>query len=238
MNKYFVYYHVRLDKNHVFYIGKGTKEVKGNIYKRAYVKAKRNIYWKRITDKTAYKVEIIKEFETELEALVYEARLIQMFGLYKNGGNLCNLLEDSVNTASMLRLSVDKCSRCVYQYDLNGNFIEKYKSLSEVGRLFNTTATAISRACRKHMATCRGFQWRYDLEDVNPCKTHSRRKEFLKIVYQYDKDYNLINTFKGAREASEQTNVYYMNISKCLNKRCQYAGGFIWSKVELNKNIV
>ena len=49
MNKYYLYRHIRLDKNEPFYIGIGTKEERYKsfemIYKRAFSKKKRNIIW-------------------------------------------------------------------------------------------------------------------------------------------------------------------------------------------------
>ncbi len=62
---YYIYQHVRLDSNEVFYIGKGTKKRKGNAYFRAFTKNSRNQYWKNITQTTSYKVEILEEYESE-----------------------------------------------------------------------------------------------------------------------------------------------------------------------------
>ena len=59
--KHYVYQHIRLDKDEVFYIGVGTKYNKEKRYKRAYDKKNRNILWKRITNKSEYKVEILLE---------------------------------------------------------------------------------------------------------------------------------------------------------------------------------
>ena len=49
----YVYRHIRLDKNIPFYIGIGKEE------QRAYSKSNRNPYWKKITNKTDYVVEIL-----------------------------------------------------------------------------------------------------------------------------------------------------------------------------------
>jgi hypothetical protein len=53
----YLYRHIRLDKNEVFYIGIGGFSIneKKNSYKRAYTKFKRNKIWNRIIDKTQYK---------------------------------------------------------------------------------------------------------------------------------------------------------------------------------------
>lgn len=66
--KYYLYRHIRLDKNEPFYIGIGSKKEKVNgfqtltsEYERAYTKGKRNTYWKNIVAKTDYIVEILLE---------------------------------------------------------------------------------------------------------------------------------------------------------------------------------
>ena len=57
----YLYRHIRIDTNEVFYIGigGGNKYEKELSYKRAYSKYDRNKYWKNITNKTNYIVEII-----------------------------------------------------------------------------------------------------------------------------------------------------------------------------------
>lgn len=71
IGKYYIYRHVRLDNNEVFYIGVGTKTSNKNIvtktetykeiYKRAYVQSVRNSFWKSIVSKTKYRVDILCE---------------------------------------------------------------------------------------------------------------------------------------------------------------------------------
>lgn len=53
----YIYRHIRLDKNEVFYIGIGSDKN----YKRAHTKKNRNKYWHNIVNLTDYRVEIISE---------------------------------------------------------------------------------------------------------------------------------------------------------------------------------
>ena len=88
---YYVYRHIRLDNNKVFYIGKGSKN-------RAYSKQNRNQYWHNIVNSVGYKVEILKENLSEQEAFDLEAGLIKSikpeanFTLGGEGGDTFNNL--------------------------------------------------------------------------------------------------------------------------------------------------
>ena len=58
-DKYYLYHHIRLDKNEPFYISIGTKQNRNcfnTIYKRAYSKHSRGKIWKFIENKTEYKI--------------------------------------------------------------------------------------------------------------------------------------------------------------------------------------
>lgn len=58
MNTGYLYRHVRIDTNEVFYIGISLDNRKDKFI-RAYDKHKRSIFWKNITAKTVYRVDIV-----------------------------------------------------------------------------------------------------------------------------------------------------------------------------------
>lgn len=88
----YIYKHVRLDTNTIFYIGIGEdKEGKVGAYKRAYVKSNRGKHWKNIVSKTAYQVEILEDNLSWLDAQQKEKELISFYGRSDLGlGSLCN----------------------------------------------------------------------------------------------------------------------------------------------------
>lgn len=49
----------------------------------------------------------------------------------------------------------------VYQYDLDGNFLEKHLSASEASRQTGISKTCITRCCREERENSGGFQWKY-----------------------------------------------------------------------------
>ena len=87
MDNYYLYRHIRLDTNEVFYIGIGTG-------KRAYSKFSRNRYWKHIVNNTDYEVEIVIDNLHRLEAEAKEIEFIKMYGRKDlKEGTLCNLID-------------------------------------------------------------------------------------------------------------------------------------------------
>lgn len=84
----FVYKHIRLDNNEVFYIGIGKDK------SRAYDKMNRNMFWKRIILKTEYRIEIVCECKTWEDACEKEKSLILEYGRRDLGtGTLVNLTD-------------------------------------------------------------------------------------------------------------------------------------------------
>jgi hypothetical protein len=92
MNNWYVYRHIRLDKNEPFYIGIGNKVN----YARAYEKdpSKRNIIWNRIVSKSDYEVDIIFDELTKDEASEKEKEFISLYGrIDLETGFLCNMTD-------------------------------------------------------------------------------------------------------------------------------------------------
>lgn len=95
MKKYYVYQHIREDKNEIFYIGIGTKskqDFKCNTYSRAYAKHIDNSIWLRIVAKTNWKFEILFESDNRQEVEQMEINLIKQYGRKcVNEGCLANM---------------------------------------------------------------------------------------------------------------------------------------------------
>lgn len=85
MNNYYIYRHIRLDKNEVFYIGLGSKN-------RFNSKFSRNKYWYNITNKIEWVSEIILD---ELPRHIAEQKEMEFISIYGRKdlktGTLCNL---------------------------------------------------------------------------------------------------------------------------------------------------
>lgn len=135
MAKHYLYRHVRLDKNEVFYVGIGTKykpfsTLKTTEYERGYCKSGRNPYWHRIVKKTEYRVEIILESEDYDFIKKKEVEFIALYGrrdLCK--GTLTNLTDGGEGIVGIIRTEEELKKRSErMKGEGNPNF-GKYKDL-------------------------------------------------------------------------------------------------------------
>jgi hypothetical protein len=86
----YVYQHIRLDTDEVFYIGIGS-DTDGK-YERANEIRRRNVVWRNILNKTKHRVEILIDGISWEEACKEEIRLIKHYGRKNlNEGPLVNL---------------------------------------------------------------------------------------------------------------------------------------------------
>lgn len=157
---YSVYRHRRLDNNQIFYVGIAKYNT------RPYDKILRSNFWKNITNKTNYTIEIIAKNLDKESAIDLEIFLIQEYGRINNKtGILCNMTDGgegrfnskhSEKTLLKLRnaklnkkLSIktkEKMSknsyRCRKVINTSTNII--YNTLKEVSILFNIKPSTLS----------------------------------------------------------------------------------------------
>ena len=114
----------------------------------------------------------------------------------------------------------------VYQYDLNGNYIQSYASLMEASQQTGIDYSTLKNAVKGARKTAGHYQWCWDPANPPGKTTFGQGKR----VYQYDLDNNYINEYPSAAEASRQTGVNRSNISSVLRGKTKTAGGFIWKQ--------
>lgn len=98
--KWYVYRHIRLDKNEPFYIGIGSQPK----YARAYNKHRRNPIWWSIVKKTEYDVEIVLNGLSYDAVLEKEKELIKLYGrIDEKTGILANMTAGGDGTYDIIR---------------------------------------------------------------------------------------------------------------------------------------
>jgi len=134
----YVYRHVRLDKNEVFYIGIGSDN-EGE-YKRAFAKEGRNKYWWNIINKTKYEVEIMLDDLTWEEACAKEIEFVKLYGrIDLNEGTLVNMTDGGDGTLGYkhLQKNINKIKNGNIGKKRSKNTKEKIRQ-SKVGKKLST----------------------------------------------------------------------------------------------------
>ena len=127
---------------------------------------------------------------------------------------------------------INQTKKKIYCYDLQGNFLQEYESLSEAARQTNSDSGLISRAARTEGRTGK-YQWRYEkFETIAPYKRRTNSPQnhssTSKPVIQLTLDGIIVNEFPSAQEASRQTGISKSGIGMVCNNQRKTAGKYKW----------
>lgn len=135
---------------------------------------------------------------------------------------------------------IKKQEKKVYKYNLQGEFIESYKSLSEASRVTGIDFKRISACCLGKRKRTDDYMWSYVFANkIEPfeknIKPYSKKK---KTVYQYDACGNLIAVYANVDDVVIEFNVSNSYLRKICRKNSDgifsLYNGYIWSYCELN----
>lgn len=206
---YYLYRHIRLDKNEPFYIGIGKTNIKNKYsvdsekYKRAYSKLNRNVYWKNIVSKIPYEVEIVLETPVREEIIQKEIEFIKLYG------------RKDLKLGTLVNLT-------------NGG------EGKEGSKLSKETKDKMSKSARTNITEERKLQLFYQLN-----KNHSTKGKFGKEhhraikVFQYSLNGEFIKEWESLMDIKRELGFGLSHISQCLNNKRNKSKGFVWKKVRL-----
>ncbi len=151
---------------------------------------------------------------------------------HKNGEKGDNRLENlewstqSENAQHAYDTGLNKGSKPVVQYDLNGNFMVRYKSATEAGKKTDIPNCQISKVCQGTSVTAGKYLWRFEgdtLDKIPEKICHHRRK-----VVRIDDNGNemIFNSLIAAAKASGgKDHSYIGKICRGVNGK---AYGYEW----------
>lgn len=112
--------------------------------------------------------------------------------------------------------------RPVYQFDLQGNYITYYKSISDACKATLVNSTAISNVCTNHQSQAGGYFWSYK-------KRFTYEAPSQKIaVACYRDDGTFIRSFDSLSEAAKFYKVHYSAISCCIQGKSKHCAKVRW----------
>lgn len=126
--------------------------------------------------------------------------------------------------------SIDRLSKEIYQYDINGKYIQCFKSVSDAAFSLNETHCKIASACRNGLnhISC-GYRWSYKYEGENLNKNQMYNSNYRIEVHQYDILGNYIASYNSITEAEKATGINNSNISACAKGTNAYTKNYRWS---------
>jgi len=246
--KYYLYRHIRIDNGQPFYIGIGSKIYKQNKsfstlkseYSRAYTKYGRNIYWKRIINKTKYYVEIMIESndysfikKKEIE-FIYLYRKNQKLSNLTDGGEGGNGYKPTPETLSLMKLnngmkgkfgSLNHLSSEVYVYTIDGSFYKKYGSQRECSRELNLDRKNINLCIKGEVKKAFGYTFKNKFQGLKIKPIKVTRSKAVKAL---DKNLNTIKEFSSVTEAANFAKTQTTNISKACKNKKSLIKGYYW----------
>ena len=114
----------------------------------------------------------------------------------------------------------------MYQFDLQGNLIKVYKSISEASQQFDNFQSAkqlISRCCHNLRQQVYGYYWSFKNKFEYTPKYHDTELP----VAKYNDDGEFIESYSSVYEAAKAINMAnHDNIMHCIRGYSKHCGGF------------
>lgn len=236
---FYLYRHIRLDRNEPFYVGIGSKDKSKRIdgYDRAYNKSNRTKYWKNITNKSQYEVEILVESDSYDFIKQKETEFISLYGRRNLGkGTLCNLTDGGEGVKGRIYI-------CSEETREKMSIANKGKHLSQeakdkLSKMFKGRVSpmkgkkqtqkfliAISKANKGRIVSDITKEKLRSLKIGKPLKEGNYAWRYKKVD-QFSKDGNFIKTWDNIRDASKYYNIGISEICvTCKANRGDYPKG-------------
>lgn len=193
---WYVYRHIREDKNEPFYIGIGrTKD-----YKRAYQEGKdyRGKFWLMVANKTLWYVEILFDGLTRLEAAEKEIEFIKLYGRRDLGlGSLVNLTNGGDGIWNVVRSEETRQKIRESKIGEKNHQFGKKRSLESI---------------RKNLETRRrnGTVFSKEILDKKSLSTIKSGQAKAVNVYKYE-NMEFIGSWYALSQACRELGILYMN---------------------------
>ena len=117
----------------------------------------------------------------------------------------------------------------VYQYSLDGKFLNEFESIADAAWFLNTEDSLISKAAHGYINQSNGYRWSFE-------KLDSLKEEYIphkKEIRQYSKSGEFIQSFPSIREAARAIGKTEegagSNICAVAKGKRKTAYGYIWS---------
>ena len=128
-------------------------------------------------------------------------------------------------------------AKIVFQFDIDGNFIEKFDCINSASEKTKIPRQNISKVARHEMIKTYGYLWFYE-DDVachndTYCITYDisfRKHGKHNDIYCFDSSGNFLKKYTSVSEASNGTGVSVSTINDCARNKYKTAKNYIWRR--------
>ena len=127
--------------------------------------------------------------------------------------------------------------KAVLQYDLDGNFVNQFKSGTAVKKELGIDDSLVRSCCNRVYNTSKGFIWIFqngEIKDKLPLEELEVRHLDKRLI-QKNLNNKIIKIWKNAEEAARELNLNRVGISKCARGGSKTSQGYIWENTTLRE---
>src|SRR3990167_742146 len=126
-------------------------------------------------------------------------------------------------TDKTIGLRVEKTSKPVFQYDLNGIYVTSFSSIAEAGRqIGGVIKPDIGRVARTEKGTALKYQWRfYKINKIRETVINQQRPVICKNLKG-----EVLCEYKNVSSAARALNAQVSNVTSCLKGRLKTSAGY------------
>ena len=128
-------------------------------------------------------------------------------------------------------IAIPRKERAIKQYDMNGNHIASYKSVTEASKATGIKVCNISRVARGDAKSTGGYIWEFISMPSVVVNTKKRQR----MVGKYNNEGNLISSYESIVDAAKSVQGSSSNIGAAARGKVKSAYGYIWKYLDKEK---
>ena len=141
-----------------------------------------------------FKRTILAVFSNEASALELEADIVNEEFLKRN--DVYNMVLGGLGPLSVFKIKV-------FQYDINGNYMAEYESITQAALIMNVDDSAIGHALRKKAKSCNSF-WSTDKVDKLDLSLYNLGNNHKVVIHVYNVDGTYYKSYSSITECAKE----------------------------------